>query len=379
MFSFSGTLNVLILLGALQGFIISTLLFVSRENRIANRRLGVLIFLMALASLNIYLLEHGMPGWSPGFLIFAALAPMIIVMPMGPLIYFYIRSFSNSSAKLKKREWLHFVPVVLDLLPYLVALLYITGLIFTVLNRDDAPWISVIDALNTYSDIPRWISVTAYLLFSLKFLNDQKRILSMEAGNYSWLRQFVIIFLCFQWIWLLHLIPYILPQFRSQLMESVGWYPVYIPLAVLIYWLGIKGYRVSYARSRKSNSLSLSPETIQTTLASLRQAMAKDKLFLDPTLNLSRVVSHVNVSQKIISAVLNQHFEKSFNEFVNEYRIEEFKRRAQETGNQHLTIAGIALECGFNSQPTFQRTFKYFTGMSPTEYLSQRTASKISA
>jgi AraC-like DNA-binding protein len=379
MFSFSGALNVVILLGALQGFIISTLLFVSRENHVANRRLGVLIFLMSLASLNIYLLEQGMPGWSPGFLIFAALTPMIIVMPMGPLIYFYIRSFSNSSAKLKQREWLHFTPVILDLLPYLIALFYIIGLIFAVINRNDVPWISVIDVLNTYSDIPRWISVTTYLLLSLKFLNDQKKILSLEAGNYSWLRQFVIVFLCFQWIWLLHLIPYILPQFRLQLMESVGWYPVYIPLAVLIYWLGIKGYIVSYGRSRKRNSIPLSPETIQSTLASLRDAMAKDWLFLDPALNLSRVASHVNVPQKIISAVLNQHFEKSFNEFVNEYRIEEFKRRVRETGHQHLTIAGIALECGFNSQPTFQRTFKYFTGMSPTEYLSQRTASKISA
>jgi AraC-like DNA-binding protein len=250
---------------------------------------------------------------------------------------------------------------------------------FTALNRNEAPWISIIDGLNTYSDIPRWISVTTYLLLSLKFLNDQRKILSLEAGNYSWLRQFVVIFLCFQWIWLLHLIPYILPQFRVQLMESVGWYPVYIPLAVLIYWLGIKGYLVSYTRSRKCNSIALSPETIQSTLASLRTAMAKDKLFLDPSLNLGRVVSHVNVPQKIISAVLNQHFEKSFNEFVNEYRIEEFKKRAQENRHQHLTIAGIALECGFNSQPTFQRTFKYFTGMSPTEYLLQRTASKISA
>ncbi len=379
MFSLSGTLNVIVLLGALQGFIISTLLFFSRDNPIANRRLGALIFLMALASLNIYLLEQGMPGWSPGFLIFAAVTPMIIVMPMGPLIYFYIRSFSNSSAKLKKREWLHVTPVILDLLPYLVALLYVVGLVFTIFNRNDAPWISVIDALNTYTDIPRWISVTIYLLLSLKFLNEQKKILNLEAGNYSWLRQFVYVFLCFQWIWLLHLIPYILPQFRIQLMESVGWYPVYIPLAVLIYWLGIKGYMVSYARSRKNNTLALSPETIQSTLASLRGAMAKDKLFLDPMLNLNKVVSHINVSQKTISAVLNQHFEKSFNEFVNEYRVEEFKKKVQETRYQHLTIAGIALDCGFNSQATFQRTFKYFTGMSPSEYLSQRTASKISA
>lgn len=379
MFSISGTLNVVILLGAVQGFIISILLFISKENRIANRRLSALIFLMSLASLNIYLLENGMPGWSQGFLVFAALFPMLIVMPMGPLIYFYIRSFSNTSAKLKKHEWLHFVPVILDLMPYLIALVYIVGLIFAVFNRYDGLWISVVDGLNTYSAVPRWISVTTYLLLSLRFLNRQKKMPSFESANYSWLRHFVTIFLGFQAIWLLHLIPYITPQYRFELMQSVGWYPVYIPLAILIYWLGVKGYLIAQVRSRKFNSLHLSPEVIQSTLASLRAAMAKDKLYLDPMLSLARVVSHINTPQKTISAVLNQHFEKTFNEFVNEYRVEEFKKRIQETGHQHLTMAGIALECGFNSQATFQRTFKHFTGLSPTEYLSQRTSEKKSA
>jgi AraC-like DNA-binding protein len=61
---------------------------------------------------------------------------------------------------------------------------------------------------------------------------------------------------------------------------------------------------------------------------------------------------------------------KSFNEFINEYRIEEVKKRLLEKGNEHLTIAGLALECGFNSQATFQRSFKNATGVSPKEYLS---------
>ena len=34
----------------------------------------------------------------------------------------------------------------------------------------------------------------------------------------------------------------------------------------------------------------------------------------------------------------------------------------------HLTITGIAFESGFNSQATFQRTFRQMTGQSPREY-----------
>lgn len=62
---------------------------------------------------------------------------------------------------------------------------------------------------------------------------------------------------------------------------------------------------------------------------------------------------------------------KSFNEFVNEYRVNAFKQEAMQPKMSHLTIAGIAFECGFNSQATFQRTFKQITGMSPSEFKSR--------
>ena len=80
------------------------------------------------------------------------------------------------------------------------------------------------------------------------------------------------------------------------------------------------------------------------------------------------MAEHTGFSQKIISAVLNQYIQKSFNEFVNEYRVLEFKEKIVQPEFNHLTIAGIALECGFGSQPTFQRVFKEITGQSPSEF-----------
>ena len=66
--------------------------------------------------------------------------------------------------------------------------------------------------------------------------------------------------------------------------------------------------------------------------------------------------------------MLNQHLQKSFNEFVNYYRVEAIKTKLQDEAANNLTIAGVAMECGFNSQATFQRTFKDLTGMSPSEF-----------
>jgi AraC-like DNA-binding protein len=37
-----------------------------------------------------------------------------------------------------------------------------------------------------------------------------------------------------------------------------------------------------------------------------------------------------------------------------------------------LTLVGLAFECGFNSQATFQRAFRAATGQSPGDYLASQ-------
>ena len=109
---------------------------------------------------------------------------------------------------------------------------------------------------------------------------------------------------------------------------------------------------------------------MESTVAALKKAMEEERLFLDPELSLDKLVAHLGIDQKTVSHVLNQHLQQSFNHFVNSYRINEVKQRLREQVDEHLTLTGIAFECGFNSQATFQRTFKQFTQMTPRAYLS---------
>lgn len=371
-------LNTLVLLGALQGFIVCILLFLSRKNRQANSLLGALLLLISLASLNIYLLETRFFLSSKAWRVIGAAVPFIVTMPIGPLLYFYIRSSLNHNFKLTRKDYFHFTPAFLDIIPNVVAVMYaiVTGADMTNTNSF---WKVFTDEYNIYIDIPRWISVSAYLILSIRFLRISNNL--VEIHQYGWLKQLTHIFLGFQIIWFAHLIPYIMPMYRHALLEQVGWYPVYIPLTVLVYWLGIQGYfssQTAYSVKKVSTS-SLSPEIISAVVVALQNAMGSSRLYLSPSLNLSSVASHLSVPPKTISAVLNQHMKKSFNEFVNHYRIEEFKKRVGSLEYEHLTITGLAFECGFNSQATFQRTFKQSTGMSPSEFLLQKGSLKTYA
>ncbi len=61
---------------------------------------------------------------------------------------------------------------------------------------------------------------------------------------------------------------------------------------------------------------------------------------------------------------------KNFSDFVNNYRIEEFKSKIQDPGNKKYTILSIAMDCGFNSKSSFNTVFKKLTGQTPTQYFS---------
>jgi AraC-like DNA-binding protein len=95
----------------------------------------------------------------------------------------------------------------------------------------------------------------------------------------------------------------------------------------------------------------------------------KEKVYLNPELTLSELATKLDTNTSVLSAIINTGFGKNFNDFVNEYRVEEFKRKAAEPDSKHLTLLAIAFDCGFNSKATFNRAFKKVTDVSPKAFL----------
>jgi AraC-like DNA-binding protein len=368
----------------MQGFIVSALLWFAKKDSIANRLLAVLILLMALASINIYFLHTGWFQTTAFLRGVAAVVPLILVMPMGPLIYFYIQSSLDPAFTLTRKRTLHFYPVIIDIIPQLTAGVYMTGVGLKLLTANEQPLEHFLETYDVYSDIPRWLSLTSYIWLSHRYMKrlKKKRQSGGDGQNnrYAWLQQFIYVLLGFQCIWLMYLVPYCIPRYSGWLLDWVDWYPVYIPMAIIIYWLGIRGYLVSQAvvsmeKKKKPVVAEMSADAVDQCTRLLTKAMEEDRLYLNPALNLDVLSAHTGLPSKTISAVLNQHMHKSFNEWINAYRIEAFKQKICQTGMQRLTISAIASECGFNSQATFQRIFKQVEGITPSQYLKNRLLS----
>lgn len=109
--------------------------------------------------------------------------------------------------------------------------------------------------------------------------------------------------------------------------------------------------------------------------AELKQALMTQlesrELFLNPGLTLRDLAETLGSTEKKVSYLINQNLNTSYYELINKYRVEKFKTAVAHSENESLSIAGIALNCGFPSKSSFYRAFKSQVAMSPSEYIKK--------
>ncbi len=96
--------------------------------------------------------------------------------------------------------------------------------------------------------------------------------------------------------------------------------------------------------------------------------MERDKLYQEPAFSRADLARELDVSENVVSRVINSAFDKNFRQLLNEHRVTEAKALL---ANTDLEIAYIAFDVGFNSLATFKRAFKDITGLPPTEFRAE--------
>ena len=126
---------------------------------------------------------------------------------------------------------------------------------------------------------------------------------------------------------------------------------------------------VNYKQKKKYKQALLDSGEIKKYSNELEQIMMDYKLYLNPDLSLKDLASYLELPTNYVSQLLNLGFQKNFSEYVNTFRVKEFKERVLLDENKGLTIMAVAYDSGFNSKTVFNTFFKKIESMTPNAYL----------
>lgn len=101
------------------------------------------------------------------------------------------------------------------------------------------------------------------------------------------------------------------------------------------------------------------------------KAMQQERLYAESGLTIGDLAERVSVQEYRLRKLINQslHY-RNFNQFLNQYRIEEAARRLLDPAEEHIPISSIALDVGYASLSSFNKAFKETHGVTPSVYRS---------
>jgi len=388
--NFESVLNTLYYIGAIQGLILSIILFNVKTNRISNRLLGLLTLLWAII-LTVFALQS---IWIYNRFPHLIRVFFQLLFAWFPLLYLSVKYLFSYHKKFNRNDILHFLPMFISIL--LNIPFYLKSAEEKVaITYEGSGYYHIIELIG--SDVISLQGIV-YSILSLIVINRyKKRVVnlrsSLDEKIISGYRTGVIMALS---AWCIGIIG---NEFEKRgLSTGIDLFGVvYLIFVAIIYWLSILTLRspevfklskdeASEVLPERAKKDGLAGETFAGTepgdgsglfqndkeLSELNDRLVefleKEKPFLDPDLSLEDLSKKLGVSRHKLSAVINQFQKMNFFELINSYRVKEVIKMMANPAESAKKMYELGYDAGFNSKASFYRVFKQMTHKTPVEF-----------
>lgn len=268
------------------------------------------------------------------------------------------------------------IKTVLLFVPFIVIMLLALYYKFQlVINEKESGYSVFLDSIPTWAEfvaIIYAIIVTAILLIKTKQAeNETPFTLAERAPQLLWFRTILKFQIFSISLWAVSEILF------ADYSESYYYYPLWIVLAIIIYWMGHVGiYKYGITQDRKeirkrvheSYSIKELDSLKSDSISKLECFLVTERNFLNPQLSQEKVAEKLGISAGHLSKTMNTELNQSFKEYLNTLRVEEAKLYLRNPEFSNYTLVAIGLEAGFNSKSAFNVSFKKITGVTPSEF-----------
>lgn len=346
-------------------FIALILNFRKKQDPTANGLIGFFVFMHSFFLIHVALYLSNYVYYEPHTLSMSA--PFSFLY--GPVLYFYFKRITQNYS-FRKQDLLHLLPTVI-----------FTVLLIPVFALDADSKLEIMLGQGSYSTLPylvpatilKVISLVVYGFFTLQLYRKSVKGATRETRHYSLQRTIVIthsVYAVFYGLYAFILVQY---SFGSELLHIQ-----LLAMTGLVLYIGYIAYsnplaligsinRVKKGTTKYQNS-GLTPSFSTELKEQLITLLEQEKVYRESSIKLEYIAERLGTSRHNASQVINEHFDLNFFELINKYRVEEAMERLK-NNPENLNIIDIAYEVGYNNKVTFNKSFKRFCDLTPSQFL----------
>ena len=369
-------ISMIILCGLVQGFLISGVVAFKRKTQSqAVLVFGFLMFILSAILLDVYLCYTGLMK----YILHLNDSTEVFVLLLGSMFYFFIKNILTKEKINFKVEWLHFIlpifyvisqmgyylsPIEMKLNAYIPAFFPELGYV-----NFDAGWHCYGESIK---DEWRWILLGnflfyIYLITKLVIRHKSKfseSFWKIENDKYGFSKNGLIFFMA-------SFIIIFFVYYHNENDTADHIIALFLSLIIFFTHLSIISssnfFEKSWVADKYDTSGLQSNQLI--IFQKIKEFFEEQKYFLQEDASLKDLAIEMQLPANYISQAINREAQQNFNDFINQYRIEEVKKRLGKEDYAHLNIAGIGKTVGFKSKSAFYAAFKKHTQLTPTDFL----------
>ncbi len=366
--------NFFFLYVGLIGLFIAFILTVRRNtDRVANGLIGLFVFMHSFFLIHVSLYLSNYTYEMPHTLSMSTFLSFLY----GPVLYFYFKRISENYA-FKRSDLLHLLPTLGCIV-----------LFIPIYTLSEADKLQIMLGVGAYGKHPFLTPVTIIKLLSLgvygfltfriyrrsaaknfestpKKVKLQKTIMIIHTVYALSYGLYAIVIIRDVWSGIF---------FNGQLfaMTSLVLYIGYIAYSNPQVLVGIRPKVLTVAKPKYKNS-GLTPSFSLELKEQLIALLENEKVYRESSIKLESIAERLGTTRHNASQVINEHFDLNFFELINKYRVEEAMELLKDNEN-NLNIIDIAYEVGYNNKVTFNKSFKRFCNLTPSQFVKLGQAS----
>ncbi|AXG72191.1 DNA-binding transcriptional regulator SoxS [Kordia sp. SMS9] len=360
-------IDLILFTGIVQGiFLMISLQFISKKNKAANS------ILMIIIGISIVVFAREMLSYQLDPKIFwrTALFTESTIYLFAPLLYLYFKVLVFRDTSQNKLSFKHYILSILMLCYF-----------FWTLSLSLKEYMTILGAKGLYivyfiMESVGMLSFAFYTYLSFQILNQVKNTTHPTEYTQKIARyiQYILIGISLITLsWAIGIFNiYILKNYNSFINYKLIWISITIFLFIVGYFSFTQPEVVRLPVKKKAPTKKrLTQEEINTIKEKITILIEEEHLYTQSDLNLKMLAKKLDTTANNLSWFLNSVYEKTFYEYINAYRVKAFLQKIEAGEHKKQTLLSIAMDAGFNSKSTFNKTFKSLMNDTPSRYIEK--------